>query len=374
MKYTFTYTFTILIIIFGTMNGNAKKNNMDKDLLQKSLVVLQQITREGNIESKAKAASVWGLFNNESSKKMLHQLMQEKNHDIVSESALALYTLGDKTGKQVLEDILEETITIDEHATQIQKFKSYSLFRFRKISAARVLGKIGDAESFRMIKTLRSETGDGQIRDGCSIALAMLGDPGERVIFENAVSIDKTTDPSLRKTAVKALGIIGSSASIGVLKKSLIDPDPQVRAESAHALGDIGLLDTAVYLRNRADDEDIRVTREVIRALGKIFDPQNLPVIEHALDSDDGVLKVIAAGSIGPYGYTKGLEYIEIALKDKDRDARLQAVKSIALISDKKLLKLLEPMLEDADDLVRMYAAETIINKLINKKQGGYND
>lgn len=369
MKCAFKYILFICTLIFLiTVHGEAKRSNKHKELLQKALVVLQQITAGGSIESKAKTAGMWALLKTDSSIEKLRGLIREKHHVIVAQSALALHRLGDNTGKQVLEQIITEELHIDKHANQIVQFKLFSQYKFRKISAAKALGKIGDAKSFRLIKTLRAETSDGQIRDGCSIALAILGDPAERVIFENAVSIEKTKDAELRKTAVVALGTIRNTASIGVLKKSLLDPDPNVRAQAARSLSLIGVHETSVYLRDRVNDDDIGARREVIRALGKLLDPENIPLIEDALDSNDGVLRVIASGSLGPYGYAKGFSYLEIALKDKDRDARLEAVASLAQIMDKKVFKFLEPMLKDKDDMVRITAAEALIRKIIIKK------
>lgn len=364
----FLFILCISFILVLPVSAKKKKHNRrQEEQLKKALTVLTYITESGSVESKAEAPALWAMLRTETAKAKLLKLLKERNHDVMARAARGLHSMGEKTGKEFLEQEISRDFKIGPDASRIEQFKLYSQYKFRKISAVEALGKIGDEVSFRMVKQLRSTTMDGQIRDACSIALAMLNEPGERIIFENAVSL-KNKDPDIRRTAVQALGKIGSNASIGVLTKSLLDPDPSVRAETAITLGVIGNIRTAKILRKREYDEDVRVRREIIRALGKVLDPGNIPVINRALESDDGVLRVIAAGVIGRYGYTKGLSDIKSAMKSEDRDARIQAVESLAMIEDKRVMGMIESMIEDKDDVVRIKAAGEIIRRVLGKE------
>ncbi|MBD3271897.1 MAG: hypothetical protein GF384_05115 [Elusimicrobia bacterium] len=358
----------IIVLSFFTFPFSfvcAAKDN--SSLVESALRTFRNASTQGSIEAKVIAARAWAQTGSEEAKDYLIDLLDERNHDVFAQAALSLNKLGSPIGKKRLDAVLEEPLAINESATPIMRFKEYSQYKFRKIAAAEALGTIGDMVSLKLLKNLRRETPDGQIRDACSISLAMLGDPAERMIFENAAS-QKTTDAEIRETAVKALGTITNDASTEVLIIALSDPVAAVRAEAARALGIIGDPKAASYLREAVRDDDLRVRREMVRALGTVTDPENVPVLTDALDADDGILRLIAARALGRYGYAKGLSTVKRALSDKDRDVRLQAVRALETIEHKDVSEFLKEALEDSDDVVRVVAAEIIIKKN-NKKQ-----
>jgi HEAT repeat protein len=208
------------------------------DLYNRSLEILKSISLRGSIEAKAASATIWPLISEGYVRDELRRLLEEPNHEIMAQAALALKTLGDSTGKTFLETVLEEQFRVPEQAAQLEKFKRYSQFRFRKISAAETLGAVGDGTSIGVLKQLRSETPDGQIRDACSTALAQLGEPGEVIVFENAAA--GLRDIDIRKTALRSLAIIAKPSSVPVLKKLMDDKSSVIRAAAVNALGKIG--------------------------------------------------------------------------------------------------------------------------------------
>jgi HEAT repeat protein len=128
-------------------------------------------------------------------------------------------------------------------------------------------------------------------------------------------------DPSVRRSAAKALGRIGDKRAVEPLIQALKDENYCVREEAAWALGDIG---------------DTRAVEPLIQSLKEI-------------DTDRDV-RHSAAGALGRIGDKRAVEPLLLALKDKNnQNVQRQAAWSLGQIRDERAIKPLILILKDAD-------------------------
>ncbi|MFH1282086.1 MAG: HEAT repeat domain-containing protein [bacterium] len=290
----------------------------------------------------------------------LHLFLKDTNKNIQLEAAKGLFALGNLDGVGVAEEIVKTPIEVHgDINSPVIKMKFLSEENIR-IKAAKILGDIGRQESIDILKKIK-KTETGRMRDAASIAIAMLGDTTETILFESAI---KDEDKFVRITAIKALEEIASRKTLSSVVKALEDSDSEVRAEATGALGNIGSLEAFDDLKSMLYDPVDTVRSRAVEGLGKMEDRSIIPILKEFLEDNNGSIRIVAAKSLGILGSNAGLDTIKVGMQNEDPDVRERVVEALKYIEHKKSVEFLENMLDDKEDRIRLDAAGVILLKL----------
>lgn len=234
----------------------------------------------------------------------------------------------------------------------------------------------------------------------------------------------KSPDQAVRINAVAALGRVGGTKALALLKDVLADPQPVVRMQAVFALGCMGgnqalaLLEQALVdpnlrgyvvgaLTDMGDEKalalvatqlavpDVAARKSAAYWCGRMSSESAIPVLTVALRDPNADVRFSAADGLGRSGAgdertlvslqtmltgsdlrlrrlavyalrriggEKALAYLETALADPDADVRRTAAEALGNIGGEKALILLKKVLADPDDKVGRTAAEAVRN------------
>lgn len=154
-----------------------------------------------------------------------------------------------------------------------------------RITAARALGRIGDARS---VADLFAGLGDRRVpANTASMAVLRIGAIGS----DGILAATQSGLPRVRSIAAELAGSLGLVSLAPRLEHLLDDTDRSVRTSAARALGRMGVPMSAVAIIVRLDlvlafaldDRDDDEVTEMIRALGRIGHRSAIPVLESSL-------------------------------------------------------------------------------------------
>lgn len=136
-------------------------------------------------------------------------------------------------------------------------------------------------------------------------AIRQLEELGPRALPEIQSALrDPAMDVGIKKAALKAVGLLGPTATPALTEVAAHLPDPELTEESAVALSFMG---RAAYapLRDAAGSDDPVVRREALRSLGKLRERAPLdsravvPLLLEGLADPDAGVRVVAATYLG---------------------------------------------------------------------------
>lgn len=246
--------------------------------------------------------------------------------------------------------------------------------------------------------------------------LGKRGDPAGLLVLEKALEARK---PMLRRTAVDALGEMGTAGAVGLLRRlyyedsegqrlalsglrrtrdrtalplyldAVRSTDTRVRTQGAGGLGELrSPLGTAVllklwreekdpivavtlawslaaagnseglaYLIHKARDGTEQLRDASVGLLGSLDDPDVVPVLKTALESDESeMVKTTAAASLTHFKDASGLELVKQAVEHVDIRIRLAAAISFTRMDYETARPLIINALYSPDPLVRSNA------------------
>jgi len=233
-----------------------------------------------------------------------------------------------------------------------------------------------------LLKALEDQ--DSSVRWSAAKALGNLGSveaiPGLLKALENKV-------PCVRWNAVYALGMIGNVEAIPGLLKALEDQDSGVRESAVNALGMIGNVEAIPEVLQALEGKDSDVHRsgadapslKIIPGAIKLIDSQNpgfhrmmvgalketgnveaIPEMLKALEDQDSFVRKCAAYGLGMIGSVEVIPRLFKALEDQDSDVRESAVNALGMIGSVEAIPGLLKALEDQDFFVRWRAASLL--------------
>ncbi|HEY3347982.1 MAG TPA: HEAT repeat domain-containing protein [Nitrospirota bacterium] len=133
--------------------------------------------------------------------------------------------------------------------------------------AANKIGKLGDKSAVdHLLTALRDQ--DMMVADNIIFALGELGD--QKAVHALVRLLRVGSHEKLRKSAAKALGMLGSKDAVDPLIAALSDPDYKVRKSAARSLGKIGDPRAIPALGKAAEDSDYNVSKHAKEALDKL--------------------------------------------------------------------------------------------------------
>jgi len=136
-----------------------------------------------------------------------------------------------------------------------------------RFTAANKLGKLGDRKAvLPLIAALDDE--DDKVLDNVIFALGELGDA--RAVPHLVRVLGRNKSERARKSAAKALGMLGSRDAVDALIAALKDTDFKVRKSAARSLGQIGDRKAVPALKSAMNDPDYTVVKYVEDALDRL--------------------------------------------------------------------------------------------------------
>jgi HEAT repeat protein len=181
---------------------------------------------------------------------------------------------------------------------------------------------------------------------------------------------DPAADTATKKAALKAAGMLGTTASPAVADVAALLPNPELTEEAAVALSFLGR-DAYTPLRLAASSEDPVVRREAVRSLGKLRERAPLdsravvPLLLQGLTDTDARVRTVAATYLGIL-HDDGPSVVPALIETlQDEDPEVRAAAATALGSFEPQATLALPALRkaagDRDENVAREAGLSIV-------------
>ena len=187
-----------------------------------------------------------------------------------------------------------------------------------------------------------------------------LGKIGTEATIEPLIKLLDDDHYDVRNSAAKALGKIGTEATIDPLIKCLNDPDSNVRGIAAEALGEIGTEATIDPLIKCLDDNKSLVRRSAAYALGKIGTEATIDPLIKLLDDPDSNVRSSAAYALEKIGTEATIDPLIKLLDNDDYFVRIMATEALGKIGTKATINPLTKLLNDDHYSVRSSVAYTL--------------
>lgn len=137
-----------------------------------------------------------------------------------------------------------------------------------RMAAATGLGRVGDPNvTGALVKRLEDE--DVKVRSRAAIACGRIGDP--RAVEPLEAQLERESDVEVRKSAVEALGEIGTEGALAVLLENADDPNEAVRHVVADSLGAFGSVSPVGTLVEYLEDAYEPVRRTAMFSMVEIL-------------------------------------------------------------------------------------------------------
>jgi HEAT repeat protein len=166
--------------------------------------------------------------------------------------------------------------------------------------------------------------------------------------------------PEIRRTAVEALGKIGSSSQIHRVIQTLSDPDPHVREAGVIALGRLGVQPDGIQALVQALSDTAKPVRTAAaRSLGELNEAPaaSNPLVQLLKDPDKQKRKA-AIQALVQFEAKNAFPQLSLAVRDPDAEVRQGAVAALGEWWGEQAIPLLwERLIRDADSGVRVEAA-----------------
>jgi len=197
-----------------------------------------------------------------------------------------------------------------------------------QVQAIQTVAQFGGAGAMRLILA-KAESREPTIRDAAIEALPKFGKEAVPAL----AFLLSYGNPYVRSSAVRALGMMGTSEAMVRLRKSLSDPSPTVRYYACLTLGESGepsvIADIAPYF----DDPDADVREAVSEACARMPDAA-WPVLFRYLNQGNPVEKITAATAVRKARYRPALPILLDVIRDPSREVKVSAVAALMTLED----------------------------------------
>ena len=171
----------------------------------------------------------------------------------------------------------------------------------------------------------------------------------------------RSPSPAVRRDAVWALAVRGSSRSREAITARLGDADPATRGVAAWALGKLGDLAAVAPLIGALRDSDANVREMAVLALGDLGDPRAVPALALlAADPEHGVRSVMTVALKHIGGEPAAEALAGLVRSDPDAHTRVMAAGALGQVEGRVRLPALEAALGDSAAEVRANAASAL--------------
>lgn len=163
--------------------------------------------------------------------------------------------------------------------------------------------------------------------------------PVDRSVYDALARALSDAEPSVRRQAAFALGILDGRSAVRELQNALQDGDPGVRAAAASALGKVGTAEDGRALVPLLADPSAPVRQRTLRSLGTLKTRSAGPALRELYesrrgkDAGRGVLEALAR-----IGDPAQADLFKRLVQDPDPEKKRLAIEGLARISDAGML------------------------------------
>jgi len=217
-----------------------------------------------------------------------------------------------------------------------------------------VVRVLGWTEGDRVVAGLTRLLGSPALRSEVVETFVRYGEP---VIALLQGQLD-AEDLETRRSAVAAMGRIGSRKSVPALLRALDDPDLTV--DTAGALARIG--DTSAYesLLALLSNDRAAVRRAAIGALHSLGHPRMREDIRRLLLDRNMHVRECAIRIAGYFGYPDCADLLLQGIHDGDENVRRAAVENLTNLEEERVLPVLRTAVRDESPKIRAAAAQSL--------------
>jgi len=184
-----------------------------------------------------------------------------------------------------------------------------TIHRFQAIT---YLGKIGDADSLRLLKSLL-ESDEEQV---LSASLKSLGDQANMELFRPLAKLSLHESPTVRRNAVLAMGYLPPNAVKKQVKLFCTDPAPLVQLSAALAMHRLKSAECNTTFAELMEHKDFAVRASTARVLGKVDIPDRTRLLAKALGDSKARVRTAAVRAAGQMGGSEAFQLLIQMLDD----------------------------------------------------------
>lgn len=158
-------------------------------------------------------------------------------------------------------------------------------------------------------------------------------------------------DKSLRWRAVVALGDIGDSESLPVLRSLFSDDDPNLRNYTITALKNYPSKETTELLMQGLKDSFWKVRINSAESLGELGIKEAIPILIYKSENDPDIrnVRVASLNALGEIGGSKVFLFLRELYQNERTDTRLRKI-AIEILADKDISNSLQTILKVIED------------------------
>ena len=187
-----------------------------------------EVAHAASMDARANAARAAGILRDRAALPSLEQALRSKDTQLILESLIALQKIGDPSAGPSVSFLARD---LDDRVQS---------------TALETIGDLRSLQSAPDVRSAVNNARNAKIRRAALAALAMLGIPGDRALFQQYAS---DSDAALRAAAIEGLGRIREPDDYPALEAAYNEEnaDWRVHLAAAFALVDEGKVDTADF-------------------------------------------------------------------------------------------------------------------------------
>ena len=222
-----------------------------------------------------------------------------------------------------------------------------------RLSVLGAINSLGHPEHTQcMIAVLREGTPAARIS-----AIHSLGYFGDPTAFPAIASALTDADTNIRQAAVEALPYFDNSAARQALENALHDPSTQIRCAAARALGNCPPAFASPLLQSALQDDYPWVRLHACRSLGQLGNPEVIPAIAPLLNDPAPHVRLTAIQTLGVLDTHAGVALLLQARDDEIPETRTTVLRALGCTRHPAALQpLLEALTHDSTE-IRLAAA-----------------
>lgn len=152
------------------------------------------------------------------------------------------------------------------------------------------------------------------------------------VLLPDIIAALDDPERGVRREALLALGRLGTTEALDVLRWHLHEPDARIRAPSIEAIAQTESPDRIDLIKRALHDPDSRVRTAAVAAMGKMRNPDAAQALRELLaDERDGEVLVSAAVALSSMKeFSAVSEMVNLALRSENKTVRMQMLVALA--------------------------------------------
>ncbi len=197
-----------------------------------------------------------------------------------------------------------------------------------QVQAIQAMAQFGGEEGLLAVSA-KFDSENPTVRDTAISVLPRFGPDG----IATLVSLLTYGNPDVRASAMREVGMLGTSDTRSLLRKGLMDRSPAVRFYAIEALGETNDPDVLPDVGGLCDDPDPGVREAANEALSRMPSAAQ-PLLFRLLRDGNVLQKISAATAIRKAKYRPAVQLLEASLRDPEKEVKVSAAAALMAIAE----------------------------------------